>query len=831
MKNLTFTYCVLSVFKILCVERERVRKYWALSIVAVLCSVNAWALDTRIEFRNAKQSAMTQFALEKLQVSLSSELYFTNVYHVIVNEDLSLEPQSFRVQSSRGVLTLSGADQHGLMYGLLEIEERLRFGMNIDHVEFEQSPYLDKRGLKFNVPLDARTPSYDDTGDAAQSNIKHVWDIQFWKDYLDDMALNRYNQLTLWNPQPFTSLLKLDAFPGLALENVYVTDALLTEKVMVWGEPGGVSKLVTDNLRLVKKMSIDEKIAFWREMMAYAKRRGIDVYFITWSIYTNGIYAKHGIDDAIDNPKTLAFFREAAKELVLTYPDLKGIGVTAGENMAADGSVEGWTREKWLWESYGLGLLDAKKIQPERKVDFIHRFWYSTSNEIEKVWGDYPGNFAYSFKYLMARMYSSPEPSHLLPKILPMLGNNLERKSWWNLRNDDIYVLRWGDPDYARTLYRNLPMAVTEGVHMGSDGYVWGRVHSEKSDSMKGKLELEKHWYNFMIWGRLAYNNQLNRLFFENQLEDRFPGVNASALYDAWAASSKIIPLVNQYQFQPGDRRFSPESCSSRETFRYVNDFKVSTPMPGTGVINAREYVRSILQDVDISEKVSPLDIANKIYGESTASLASLKLLEKNILNEELRLTLEDIEAMAYLGMYYAEKIRTAVSLEFFEKHALREKYSFQATQHMNSALKHWKAYARLASSNYEPQILARTGVLDWDLLTKEVEYEYALVQQIITQALMLPESNDPEKLLEINFIKGLQGTQMHEALHVQTPDAGEFYLEVYEKNGVLLNTYHSYGSGAMRWEWLQELQYQMKGRIHLNLKWQKLNRMITVNF
>ena len=40
-----------------------------------------------------------------------------------------------------------------------------------------------------NIPLDARTPSYDDTGDAAQENIDEIWSWEFWQEYLDKLAI------------------------------------------------------------------------------------------------------------------------------------------------------------------------------------------------------------------------------------------------------------------------------------------------------------------------------------------------------------------------------------------------------------------------------------------------------------------------------------------------------------------------------------------------------------------------------------------------------------------------------------------------------------------
>ncbi|MFK7847495.1 MAG: carbohydrate-binding family 6 protein, partial [Rhodothermales bacterium] len=335
------------------------------------------------------QSAMLDFAIAKLNGSLqASHLTIAPINLHLAPE--RLQEQAFQITSTPELIDITAGDVHGLMYGLLELEEHIALQLDVTELSISQMPFIKKRGLKFNIPLDARTPSYDDTGDAAQSNIANVWDFNFWQQQLDQMALHRFNQLTLWNPQPFTSMLKLEAFPGLALADVYRSSEPLSEKWTSWGEPGGVSANVLSKLERVKEISIDEKILFWKKVFAYAKDRGIDVHLITWSIYPNGIDPKHGITSDIDNEKTQAFFREAVKELVLTYPNLKGVGVTAGENMPVDGTVKNWTREKWLWETYGRGLAEAKAIHPDRSIDFMHRFWYSGYEDIEKYWSDYP---------------------------------------------------------------------------------------------------------------------------------------------------------------------------------------------------------------------------------------------------------------------------------------------------------------------------------------------------------------------------------------------------------------------------------------------------------
>jgi hypothetical protein len=775
-----------------------------------------------IEF--AKQKLQTQLDISSAKSSVSN--IPSKVHSIRLVSDSAIEEQGFVIQLVEHVLQLKASDNLGFMYGLLEIKEQLSFGVDIENIAAVQQPHFKKRGLKFNLPLDARTPSYDDTGDAAQHNIETVWEFDFWREYLDQMALNRYNQLTLWNPQPFTSMVKSKKYPELALQDVYRSTAPLNPRIAVWGEAGGVAPLVLNNLEKVKTISIDEKIEFWRKVMAYAKSRGIDIHLITWAIYTNGIDKSSGIDEKIDNLDTIAFIRESVKELILTYPDLKGVGITAGERMPVDGQVQNWTREKWLWQTYGLGLKDAKQINPQRKVDFIHRFWYSGYQEIEKYWGDYPDHFSFSFKYIMARLYSSSVESHIAKNVIPIIRES-KIKTWWNLRNDDIFVYRWGDPEYAKSFYENMPTDISEGIHMGSDGYVWGKSYADKNIEKHNKLEINKHWYRFMIWGRLAYSLDLDKTFFVNQLKLRFPNTDADKLYKAWRAASKIVPAVNRYQFQPGDRRFSAESSSSRETFRYVNDFQVAKSMPSSGQLNARRYVQAELADESLTGKVSPLELANLLLtsGNTAIGLANELALDSNL---ELTQTLEDIRAFAYLGHYYAHKISAGVWLEYYQQGEQSKTHGDKAKIEISKALKAWNEYRNVSEKHYRPQMLARLNMLDWSLLEKDVQYEVDLVERIINNPFYMPQSNDPDNLLTLSYDKSLNGEHRHERLQIHTPDAGEYLLEVHQKNGVLINSYHNKDNGAARWEWFQE---QQKGVYFLNLKWKKLNKVIKVDW
>lgn len=351
-------------------------------------------------------------------------------------------PQSYSIQRQRSggrdVINIVAPDANGLLYGGLEIAEVVRLG-GIDGLkDSEHAPHIARRGIKFNIPLDVRTPSYSDNADAAQANIPEMWSFNFWREFLDEMARHRYNTLSLWNLHPFPSMVKVPEFPDVALRDVKRTRVRMDETYSHNGTDMVRTELLKD-METVRVMSMEDKIRFWRDVMQYAKDRGIATYVITWNIFTFGTDGKYGITPAQDNLKTIEYFRASVRELVLTYPLLAGIGVTAGEEMR--NRNDEFSKEKWLWKAYGEGVRDALKIQPGRKVDFIHRYHQTAQGEIFNEFKDYPGTFDLSFKYSIAHMYSIPNPPYI-QEVLTQLPPG--KRTWLTVRNDDIYSFRWG---------------------------------------------------------------------------------------------------------------------------------------------------------------------------------------------------------------------------------------------------------------------------------------------------------------------------------------------------------------------------------------------------
>jgi len=150
--------------------------------------------------------------------------------------------------------------------------------------------------------------------------------------------------------------------------------------------------------------------------------------------------------------------------------------------------VSGSAAEQWLFDSYGQGVADAMAdaqnpaspyYNPNRVFRLIHRAHMTVLTNITAKFQNLPDYtnadcpLSFSFKYSQAHMYSSTKPL-----IINQGGwfNSIPagKKTWLTVRNDDMFYLRWGDPDFTRSYLTNLPdLSKLAGFYMGPDGYAW----------------------------------------------------------------------------------------------------------------------------------------------------------------------------------------------------------------------------------------------------------------------------------------------------------------------------------------------------------------------
>ena len=699
-------------------------------LTPLIVALSVPALAASLELVNTPATGGPgKFAVEEIRreaaakgMTFGNDATATRIVLTVEKEsDDAAQSYSIRVRNEGGrrVITVRGADAVGAMYGGLDIAEAVRTGTLDSLKDAAQSPYIARRGIKFNIPLDLRTPSYSDCSDAGQANIPEMWERAFWTAFLDAMARNRYNVLSLWSLHPFPSLVKVPEFPEVALNDVWRTRAKLDDTFSFAGSDMVRPDMLADH-EVVKRMTIDEKIGFWRWVMQHAADRGIQVYVFTWNVFTWGAEGKHGITNDLGNEITKKYFRASVREMVKTYPLLAGMGITAGEGMPE--RMDSKAKEAWLSATYAEGVRDALRDDPKREFGLIHRFHWTAQGDILDAFKDYPGPFEFSFKYSVAHMYSITKP----PFIQPLLENLAPgRKTWLTVRNDDIYTFRFGDPDYIREYVLNMPPSdKIAGFYMGPDGYVWGRDFLERHpDSGPRPLVIEKQWYAFMLLGRLAYDPSLPDSRFERMLAARHPQASSPHLFRALQSASQVMPLTTRFFWGDIDLKWYPEaSLSHRRSKGYytVRHFMEGITMPGSEVLCIRDW-RARLTAREPMEQTTPLEIADALDGSASKTFASLDALREAAREDsELRKTVNDCEALAWLGRYYASKIRGASALALFDGNGDTFEHE-AALRHLGDALAHWKRYAAIRDAHYVPALYNRVGHVNVTALTEQV--------------------------------------------------------------------------------------------------------------
>lgn len=178
-----------------------------------------------------------------------------------------------------------------------------------------------------------------------------------------------------------------------------------------------------------------------------------------------------------------------------------------------------------------------------------------------------------------------------------------------------------------------------------------------------------------LLWLPFILNPLLSRCLAASvEYDARIPQLAFAArgLYDAWAATSEIIPQINSACYKPNDAMIAPEGCIAREGFLAVDDYYFDPdwhePMYGSGIRSVLEWGQAVVAGKEL-EGITPLQVADALDADAATALAALpKLRTQAGSSVELRQTLNDIESMAYLGRYYADKTRGAAKLAAFRE-------------------------------------------------------------------------------------------------------------------------------------------------------------------
>ncbi|MZQ85436.1 hypothetical protein GQF01_25280 [Paenibacillus sp. 5J-6] len=630
--------------------------------------------------------------------------------------DNSVAPEGFEIRKREGHSSLTwyilAGDEAGAMYGTLELEERLRsYGSLLAIPACVMNARFPFRAIKFNLPWSSYRKN-----ECFELQKDTVRDLAFWQKFLDMMAQNRYNVLTLWNLHPFPYMIRPVHFPEACPFN--------EEELTEWKQ-------------------------YWTALFRMAKERGIETYMVNWNIFVSEAYREHYDPQAISDETFYhygdsystdmikQYTRECVTQLIDEYPDLTGLGISLGERM---NDMSPQSRQDWVNDVYFEGMKQAS-----RPVKFIHRAPFSvdpsiTRNAIESngfmpepVWVEVKFNWSHAYsssKLLLTHGGSQGMEGYWKP-------SPTNYKITWMVRNEDFFTLRWAQPDFIREHIVENGQDYVGGYYIGSECMIPGidYSHLKDSDHKDWTYLFEKNWLYYMLWGRLLYEPDTPDRVFEKAIEQRHRAPIGVPLLKAYAAVCKMpMALASMYSFTWDFTLYAEGFMSTDEaeydggaSFISLQDLlerKTFNPH----YLSVSEYVDQRLEG-QTTDKVSPLGLAETLEEDANRGLEWLAAIKAD--TPVLCCEKADIEAWAHLTYYFADKLRAAVSYELYRRTG-DEAERLNAIQLLEAphAAGHWERLIAVTKSHYVEHPLMHLGKtpFSWELYRPQVLADIAFV-------------------------------------------------------------------------------------------------------
>lgn len=604
-----------------------------------------------------------------------------------------LRKEGFRIRKSNSTYLVTAVDDTGLMYGLLDLAEQIEMGKGLRGVEERTSnPRFPFRAVKFNLPW----ASYR-KNESLQANAELCKDLGMWSAFLDMMAENRLNVLTLWSLDPFPYLVKTKNFPKAPP----FSDAEMAE----WKN-------------------------FWTSLFRMAKARGIETYIVNWNIIVSKSFRKNYGEgntqlwaDGYTSAQIEKYVRETVTQVINEYPDLTGLGITPGEAMQ---KWDGQQMASWFERTFFEGIKAA-----DRPIKFIYRAALSGDHQPHRKAIDNSG-IGTPENPIIVEVKFNWSHGHSSTTLVKAHGRGTGKEYWenppprrhkiaWMIRNEDFFRLRWGEPDFIREHIRVNGQDYVGGYFIGSECYIPAKdiFHKPNHPHVNWKYAFERQWLYYMQWGRLLYDPFTPDAVFANAFDRRFAGNVGDRMVDAYKLSTRTAQRIAQAFNHSWDHSFYTEGfIGNYRDFITLEEVIQAKPIEPK-FVSVREYGDGTKA---FDSKITPPQLASALEKDNERALEIVKGIATS--DEALKCEIADVQAWAHLGLYFAKKLRAAV--------AVNQKKKADAVRYLTDAQRHWCDLVAVTQGHIQASHLAITGKhFHWADYQKNVDDEVARVEKL----------------------------------------------------------------------------------------------------
>ena len=426
-------------------------------------------------------------------------------------------------------ITVTGNDATGVIYGCVELAERIKTTGTLDVSATTESPQMVMRGTCIGLQKTVYLPEHGVYEyPYTPENFPWFYDKAEWIKYLDMMVENKMNSLYLWNGHPFASLVKLKDYP-FALE--------------------------------VDEETFQKNVEMFSFLTKEADRRGIWVIQMFYNIILSKPFADHYGLKTQDRHRPITplisdYTRKSIAAFIENYPNV-GLLVCLGEAMA---TIE--DDVTWMKETIIPGIKDGLAASGRKDVPPVVLRSHDTDGPLvlKESLPLYPNIYTMS-KYT-GESLTTYEPGG------PWGETHRQLAAAAPVHIDNVHILanlepwRWSSPAFTQKAVQAMhQIHHSKGLHLYPQASYWDWPYTaDKLPNGERLLQLDRDWMWYRAWGRYAWNDQRgeDRSYWKYELADYYgiDTVAAGRLLNAYDEAGEIAPkLLRRFGITEGNRQ------------------------------------------------------------------------------------------------------------------------------------------------------------------------------------------------------------------------------------------------------------------------------------
>lgn len=593
--------------------------------------------------------------------------------HAMAERGISTDSLHLKVKMLPGKLesysvtsdAITGADDRGLMYGLLAAAEQIRTTGHVS--ETSGSPAVAMRGIRYFVH---------------NHDLEQSWyySRDYWDQYFSMLARNRFNRFNLvfahqtnYLAPPYPFWLDLPEFPQIRV-------------------PGLTAAQRGRNLEMLQYIS------------QTAADHGIDFTLGVWEhniqIWPHKMVATvEGISDENIGPYSYA----ALKKLLELCPAICSVQMRT--------NAESGIPDEYQLEFYRDYVFRAIH-DAGRPVYLDLRAWAVAGGMIQAA-QQIGIPLRVSTKYWAEDLGRPYQPAETYPgySYLNFLEKPHAYQFYWELWGLGSHrLLLWGNPEYVRRAVSTFHLGDAAGFEIdpplaqkgfGNRPGEWTIFTPAQKERIFWKWEFQRYWFFYELWGRLSYDPGTPDSIWLGEMRQRF-GAAAPDVLEAYRSSSGVVHEIVAAHLADPNMYLWPEINPGG----LLDAYRDALPSDWRYVASIQEAVQNRIRQVP-SAKQTPAQTAALLnrLAENT-ELATGRADQKiTASNAEWRSSLPDFQVLAFLARYHALKQTATDQVNYFDKTGDRAALD-SAKQDLEGALQVWERLVALTDNLY-PQEMA----------------------------------------------------------------------------------------------------------------------------